>query len=122
MPDISVPPHMPLVPFKLLPHCWSSEGVSLNKFVCGYFKRNCLRLQKFLPSTQSLLVFAARSYGDFSSWHWNLGWGGVVWGYDSLPPELSLPNFYLPHVHVGQACSASLPLLLIWKDVISFIT
>ena len=30
----SVLPHMPLVPFKLLPQCWSSEGLSLSKFVC----------------------------------------------------------------------------------------
>ena len=27
MPDTSVPPFMLLVPFKLLPWCWSSEGV-----------------------------------------------------------------------------------------------
>ena len=27
----SVPPSMPLVPFKLLPWCWSSEGVSLSR-------------------------------------------------------------------------------------------
>ena len=31
MPDTSLPPSMPLVPFKLLPRCWSSEGVSLNR-------------------------------------------------------------------------------------------
>ena len=27
MPDTSVFPSMPLVPFKMLPQCWSSEGV-----------------------------------------------------------------------------------------------
>ena len=37
---------MSLVPFKLLSQCWSSEGVSLSKFLCGPFKRNCLGLQK----------------------------------------------------------------------------
>ena len=31
MPDTSVPPCVPLVPFKLLPQCWSSEGVSLGR-------------------------------------------------------------------------------------------
>ena len=31
MPDTSVPPFMPLVPFKLLPWCWSPEGVSLSR-------------------------------------------------------------------------------------------
>ena len=28
MPENSVPPHMSLVPFKLLPQCWSSKQVS----------------------------------------------------------------------------------------------
>ena len=31
MPDSSVPPYMPLVPFKLLLQCWSSERVSLSR-------------------------------------------------------------------------------------------
>ena len=30
IPDSSVPPIMPLLPFKLLPRSWSSEGVSLS--------------------------------------------------------------------------------------------
>ena len=46
MPDNSIPPCMSLVPFKLLPQCWNSEGASLSKFVHGLFKRNCLGLQK----------------------------------------------------------------------------
>ena len=41
MPDTSVPPCMPLVPLNLLPWCWSSEGVSLSKSMCGFFKGNC---------------------------------------------------------------------------------
>ena len=75
MPHTSVPPHMPLVPFKLLPWCWSSGAVSLSKFMCGFFKGNCLGLQKFLLPTQSLLVFAARIYEDLSSGTGTLGWG-----------------------------------------------
>ena len=31
MQDTSVPPCMPLVLLKLLPQCWSSEGVSLSR-------------------------------------------------------------------------------------------
>ena len=31
MPDTSASPSMPLVPFKLPPWCWSSEGVSLSR-------------------------------------------------------------------------------------------
>ena len=77
---------MPWVPFK----CWSSEGVSLIKSVCGFFKRNCLGLQNFLLLTQSLLIFADRSYEDFS-WHWNPGLGawcaaGSACSSD-IPPE-----------------------------------
>ena len=52
--------------------------------MCGFFKRNCLGLQKFLPLIQSLLVFTARSCGDLSSWHWNPELGSLVWGLDSL--------------------------------------
>ena len=64
----------PLVTFKLLPQCCSLEGVSLSKSVYRFFK-NCLGLQKFLPLTQAMLVFAARIYGDLSSWHWYPGLG-----------------------------------------------
>ena len=49
----------------------------------GFFKMNCLGLQKFLPLTQSALVFEARSCGDLSSWHWNHGLGDVMWSRDS---------------------------------------
>ena len=49
-------------------------------------------LQQFLPLTQSLLVFAARSCRDLSSWHWNPGLGSLVRSWDSLlwgiPPEV----------------------------------
>ena len=51
MPDTSGPPCVPLVPYKLPPWCWSSEGMGLSKFMCGFFKGNFLALQKFLPPT-----------------------------------------------------------------------
>ena len=93
MPDTSTSPCVPLVPFKLLPQCWSSKGVSLSKFMCGSFKSNCLGLQKFLPLTQSPLVFAARSYGDLSAWHWNPGLEGPVLELGLLTPAISLPRY-----------------------------
>ena len=46
----SVPPHMPQVPFNLLPQPWSSEGLSPSKSMQGHFKRNCLGLQKSFVS------------------------------------------------------------------------
>ena len=79
--------------------------------MCGFFKSKCLGVQKFLPLTQSPLLFAARSYGDLSSWHWNPGLRGLVWGWPYMVPKISLPNFYPLHVDVGLACFASAPLL-----------
>ena len=59
----------------------------------GFFKRNCLGLQKFIPPTQSLLVCAARSRGDLSSWHWNSVLGGPVLGLGLLVPEIAPSKF-----------------------------
>ena len=87
--DTSVFSHMPLLPVMLLPRCWRSEGVSLSKSVCGFFQKNCLRLQKSLPLTQSPLFFAARSFGDLSSWHWNPGLG--AWCEDGTPHSQDIP-------------------------------
>ena len=84
MPDSSLPHNMPLVPFKQLPWFWSSERVNLSKSMCEFFKGNWLRLQQFLPPTQSPLVFVAKSYEVLSSWHLNPGLWGLVWGWDSL--------------------------------------
>ena len=43
--------------------------------MCGFFKRNCLGLLKFLPTTLSPLVFAARSMGTYLPGTGTLGWG-----------------------------------------------
>ena len=85
----------------------------------GFFKRNCLGLQQFLPLTQSPLVFAARSYGDLSSWYWNPGLGGLVWVWDASLPRP--PSQIFIHMGVEPACSASAPLLAVWVDVVSLI-
>ena len=65
-----------------------------SEWVCGFFKWNCLGLQKFLPQTQLLLVFATRSCEDLSSWLWTLGWvsscgAGTPCSLDILPKFLS---------------------------------
>ena len=74
---------------------WSSEG-ALSKSVCRFFERNNLRLWKFLPLTQSPPVFAARSYGDLSFWHWNPGLGVLMWGWNSLLPRYP-PRIFIHH-------------------------
>ena len=80
---------------------------SETKSVWGFFKGNCLGLQKFLPTTQSPLVFASRSYllGTVT-----LGCGPGV-GPGPLTHEISILNIYPPHVEVRLACSACPPLL-----------
>ena len=89
---------------------------SKSESVCRAFKRNFLGIQQFLPLTQSLLVFIARSYGDLPSLHW---YPGV--GLGLLAPEISLPNFYLPDMGKRPAYSTSLTLLPVWMDVVSLI-
>ena len=89
--------------------------------MCGFFNRNCLELQKFLPLTQSLLVFASRSYGNLSSWHWNPELGascevGVPCSWD-IPPEFSSTTHGCgSHLF---CFSVSLPLLPVWMDMVS---
>ena len=85
-----------------LSSCYPGAGaqrkwVWVTESVCGLLKRDCLRLQKFLPLTQSLLVFASRSSGDLSSWHWNPGMGGLVWGWDSSLPRYQ-PGIFIQHM------------------------
>ena len=88
--------------------------------MCVFFKRNCLGLQKFLPMTQSPLVFAARSCGAYllalEPWAWG---PGVQLGL--LAPGISLPNFYPPYMGVVPVHSASSPLLPVWMGVVSSI-
>ena len=56
------------------------------------------------------MVFTVRSYGDFSSWHWSPGLGGLVWGYDPLFLRYSF--WFLSTTHgCGPAHSSPLPLL-----------
>ena len=88
--------------------------------MCGFFKRKCLGLQKFLPLTHSLLVFAATSCEDLSSWPWNAGLEVLGWSGTSCSPD-SPPKFYPPNVDVGPVCSPYLPLLPVWVDVVSLI-
>ena len=57
------------------------------KSLCGFFKRNFLRLQEFLPPTQSLLFFAiptcARSFGNLIFLALESCTGGPSVGWDS---------------------------------------
>ena len=77
----------------------------------GFFKRNCLGVQKFLPPTQSLLGFAVRNCGDLSSQPWNHGL--VIWlGLGLLAPEISLPNSYAHQYGTSPFCICTPPISL----------
>ena len=81
-----------------------------------------MRIQKFLLLPQSPLIFAARSYRDLSSWHWNPAWvGGPAVGLELLTPKIALPYFYPPYVGVEAAYSKSVPLQPVWIDVVALI-
>ena len=104
LPYNKVPPHLSLVPFKLLPQHWSSEGVGL---CIGPWEELLGILEALhLIQPQSLLVFIARSYGDLSFLLWNPGLGYLVWAVSprcsEVPPQprylsLLILNY---HTHV----------------------
>ena len=121
IPDTSVSPCMPLVPFKLLPCCWSSKGVNLSKWVHVWvFKRSCLGLQEFLPLSQSLPGFSTRKCGAYLPGTGTLGWGTGV-GLGLVTYKISLPKFYPLNMGEVPAHSASAVLLPVWMDVVSLI-
>ena len=120
-PDNSVPPHMSLVPFELLPQCQSSEGVSLSKSVCWPFKRNAWDSKSPVSLSHSPCWFLQPEVmGTYLPGTGTLGWGPGV-GLGLLTPNISLLNFYLPHVCVGPAHFVSAHLLPVWMDVVSLI-
>ena len=106
MPDTSVPPRTPLVPFQLLRWCWSSGGVSL----CGGSLRGTAwGSSSFFHRLNPHYFLQPEVMGTYLPGTGTLGWGpGVELGL--LTPKISLPNFYPLQVGVGAACSASVPL------------
>ena len=118
VPNNSVPPHVSLAPFKLLPQCWSSEGVSLSKSMCGPFK-NCLRLQNpsISLSHNPWCFLQPKVMGSSLHGTGTLGLGGLVWGWDPsifeghLCSQAIPPDFYVSHMGVWPVCLASLSLL-----------
>ena len=80
-----------------LSSCYPSAG-TWSESKSWFFEGNFLGLQKFLPPIQSLLVFAARSYGDLTSLALGPWAGGPGVRLGLLAPEIPLPNFYPPHM------------------------
>ena len=123
MPSTSVPPRRPLVPFKLLPWCWSPEWVTLNKSTCGarLFQRS-LRSQ-FLPDPTDSGFGGTAFFQKF----WGLiflalelwaGWSGMRVG--SLAPKISL--HFISTAHGFEITWSQSPSFQpIWMNVVSLI-
>ena len=101
MPDSSLSPHMPLVPFKLLPQLWSSE-VSRNKSMMSSLRGTSSVSLSLNPHW----LLQPEVIGTFLPGTGHLGWDplllrGYLWSWDCPP------NFYLPHLSVGPDHSVS---------------
>ena len=105
---------MPLVPFKLLPWYWSSKELSLSKSILGSLKGIAWGSRIFFHQLNPHCFVQPEVVGTYLP-----GAGTLLWGawFKAGAPEISLPNFYPPHVDDGPACCVSVPLLPIWMDV-----
>ena len=89
--------------FSGYPSCyWSSEGVNLSEFMHGFFKGNCLVVQKFLPLTQSPLVFHLEIMRTYFLGTGLLGWG--PWCGAGTPCSQDIPPKFLSTI---QGCGTS---------------
>ena len=88
MPDTSVSPCVPLVPFKLLPWCWSSEGVTLSRWVHVCIPQEELLRTLAVSSTDSIPTgFHSQKLWGLILLALNPGVRGLVWGWDSSLPR-----------------------------------
>ena len=108
MPDTSLPPHIPLMPLKMLPQCWSPEIVSLSKSTCR-------ATQEEMPENPGV-SFNSTPTGFYSQKLWgiiflalNPGLCCLMCGWHPLLPRYSSIT-YSPHMGLRLACSASLHL------------
>ena len=113
MLDSLVSPCMSLVPFSLLPPCWSSKRVSLYKSMCGPFNRNCLVFQKFLSHSLKLFRFLQTEVVEtFLPGTGTLGrW---AWCDPGTPHSWDIRSYFYPvHMgpaHMGLTCSMPPPI------------
>lgn len=123
-----------LPPFELLPQCWSSEWVSLSKFVHRPFKRNIWNyISPLCHSATIPVVFIARNYEDYSTWHWNPGLGGLLWDWNALllkgdyATEIFIWNssshmWFGTHLSIFLSLSYQSPHILSYKTLFSCIS
>ena len=108
IPGTSVSLYIPLVPFKLPPQCWSTEGASLSRWVRvrvpqeeplrapAASSTNSIPTGFLSPLLQGLIFLALEPWA-----------GGPGVGLGLLAPKISLLNFY--PCGCGTSCSLSTP-------------
>ena len=89
--------HVSLLALKLLPQCWNSEWESPCTGPLSGMPGDPEAL--CLTQPQSQLFFTTRNYGDFSNWHWILGWGAYcvpkTLRSSGRPPQLRYASRFL---------------------------
>ena len=100
MPDTSFSSSMPLVPFQQLSSAGAQrEWVWVGESECGFFKWNCLELQKFLPPAQSPLVVQLEVVGTYLPSTGTLVWS---WVYSLLrrPSQIFIHHMWVWDQHI----------------------
>ena len=92
IPDTWVSPCTAQVPFKLLPWCWSSEIMSLNKSVCDLVKRNCLGHRSFFHWLNPCWFLQPEVMGTYLPGSGTLGWG--AWCGAGTPGSWDIPPIF----------------------------
>ena len=82
MPDTSVSPCKPLVPFKLLPQCWSSEGMSLSTSMYSSFRGTAWDSSSFFHQLNPHFL-QPEVMGTYLPGTGNLGWRAWYWPWTS---------------------------------------
>ena len=93
MPDTSVPPCVPLVPFKLLRRCCIAKGVSLYKYVVGSFRGDTTESRSFFCCPQPPLVLQPDLMRTYFPGTGTLGCG--VWCEAGTPCSQDIPPSFL---------------------------
>ena len=98
-----------MVPFKLLPWCWSSEEVSLSPCV-GSLRGTACDSRNFFHWLRPHWFLQPDVVGTYLSCTENLGWGGLLWGWDS-----SLPR-YPSQIFIHHTWMWDQPILLLYSS------
>ena len=75
MPETSVPPYMPLMPFKLLSWCWSSEGVWLSSLCVASLRGTAWDSRSFFHLLDPCWFLQSEGMGTYLPSTLTMGWG-----------------------------------------------